>query len=103
MKKILFLILFSLTFSTRGMACDSCNFFEYSLLENKSYAGFFYRFRNFDSYTRYSSTKTLNLATYPLQLATELVPFLIMKFFMNPRVTGFLYKKPNKILKLTKP
>ena len=39
----------------KAKACDSCNFFEYSLLQNRSYFGLFYRNRNFSEYNHYGN------------------------------------------------
>lgn len=59
MKKQILLLLFILAlplFSKEAKACDSCNFFEYSLLKNRSYIGIFYRHRSFGSYEQYGYT-----------------------------------------------
>ena len=93
MKKIVFLILFSLAFSNRGMACDSCNFFEYSLLENKSYAGLFYRFRGFNGYDHLSNNYSFDLSKLPLQLSIEPVPDQILKANHEPEGNGLFVQK----------
>ncbi|WP_100627536.1 transporter family protein [Algoriphagus formosus] len=93
MKKIVFLILFSLAFSNRGMACDSCNFFEYSLLENKSYFGLFYRFRGFDDYKSYSSSTTSQIRNFPAQLSTNLRPWDGPSVMHEPEGNGLFVQK----------
>ncbi|MBD8489950.1 hypothetical protein IFO69_14430 [Echinicola sp. CAU 1574] len=59
MKKVILLIslITSISLVTKeAKACDSCNFFEYSLLQNRSYIGLFYRHRSFGSYDQYGYT-----------------------------------------------
>ncbi|MBI0398986.1 hypothetical protein [Cyclobacterium marinum] len=59
MKRLTILAITLLTFSflpKEAKACDSCNFFEYSLLQNRSYFGLFYRHRSFGDYTQYGNT-----------------------------------------------
>lgn len=53
---ILFILLSLPLLSKEAQACDSCNFFEYSLLQNRSYIGLFYRHRQFGGYDRYGYT-----------------------------------------------
>ncbi|AWW29319.1 hypothetical protein DN752_03715 [Echinicola strongylocentroti] len=56
MRKKLIILFITLTFpllSKEAKACDSCNFFEYSLLQNRSYIGLFYRHRQFGGYDQY--------------------------------------------------
>ncbi|UCS91786.1 hypothetical protein KZP23_13680 [Echinicola marina] len=50
---IIMLLLALPFFNKEAKACDSCNFFEYSLLENRSYIGLFYRHRAFGGYDQY--------------------------------------------------
>lgn len=71
MKKIILLTVLVLSFANKGYSCDSCNFFEYSLLENKSYFGLFYRFRGFDSYNSYSNSTASQIRNFPAQLSTS--------------------------------
>ena len=77
-KKILLLALFCFSFvgMQKSYACDSCNFFEYSLLQNKSYFGVFYRYRGFNDYKSYTtvSPAAQSILTYPQQLSTKLLP-----------------------------
>ncbi|GGZ38687.1 hypothetical protein GCM10007049_34810 [Echinicola pacifica] len=56
---ILLLICLSSVLTPEAQACDSCNFFEYSLLQNRSYFGIFYRTRHFGGYDRYGYSGTL--------------------------------------------
>ncbi|TXE08002.1 hypothetical protein [Algoriphagus aquimarinus] len=73
---LLSLVCFSCLGIQKSYACDSCNFFEYSLLQNKSYLGVFYRYRAFNDYKSYSSISTAaqSVLTYPQQLSTNLLP-----------------------------
>lgn len=50
MKKIILgLFLIIITIST-SLACDGCNIYEYTNLNNQSFFGFFYRYRTFNGY-----------------------------------------------------
>jgi hypothetical protein len=78
MKKLIFLLLIILSLSPiyTAQACDSCNFFEYSLLGNKSYFGLFYRYRGFQEYKTYQNNSIQRtVQTYPEQLSTSLLPW----------------------------
>ncbi|WP_075349486.1 transporter family protein [Algoriphagus marinus] len=77
MKKIILLsiILFAIGSFSPANACDSCNFFEYSLLQNKSYFGLFYRFRDFKDYKSFSNSTSSTIQNYPAQLSTRLLPW----------------------------
>ena len=77
MKKIILLslVLFAAGSFSPANACDSCNFFEYSLLQNKSYFGLFYRFRDFKDYKSFSNSTTSTIRNYPAQLSTKLLPW----------------------------
>lgn len=55
---LLLTIIFITGAGSPAMACDSCNFFEYSLLENRPFFGIFYRSRNFNQYNSYGYTRT---------------------------------------------
>lgn len=72
---ILSLVCFSFVGIQKSYACDSCNFFEYSLLQNKSFLGVFYRYRGFNDYKSYTSITpaTQSILTYPQQLSTQLL------------------------------
>lgn len=73
---VLSLFCFSFLGVQKSYACDSCNFFEYSLLQNKSYLGVFYRYRGFNDYKSYTSVSpsAQSILTYPQQLSTKLLP-----------------------------
>ena len=73
---LLSLLCFSLFGTQKSYACDSCNFFEYSLLQNKSYLGVFYRYRGFNDYKSFTSISSTaqSILTYPQQLSLKLLP-----------------------------
>lgn len=77
-KKILLLSLvsFSVVGIQKSYACDSCNFFEYILLQNKIYLAVFYRYRGFNDYKSYTSISPAaqSVLSYPQQLSTQLIP-----------------------------
>lgn len=93
MKKLLFLLVFSLAYSNRGMACDSCNFFEYSLLQNKSYFGLFYRFRGFSDYQSFSGSTASQIQNFPAQLSTKLRPWDRPSVMHEPEGNGLYVQK----------
>lgn len=95
MKKI-YLLAFafiSLMIPNRAQACDSCNFFEYSLLENKSFFGIFYRYRRFDSYLDYPSRSASGIQSYPAQLSTKILPWTTPEIMHEPEGTGLFVQK----------
>jgi hypothetical protein len=83
----------SLFSSTQTLACDSCNFFEYSLLENKSYFGLFYRFRGFEDYVTYPSSSAATIRSFPAQLSTELLPWNNPEVMHEPEGNGLFVQK----------
>ncbi|MEP0710284.1 hypothetical protein [Algoriphagus sp.] len=72
---LLSLVCFWFLGTQKSFACDSCNFFEYSLLENRSYVGIFYRYRGFDDYKSYTSISpaSQSVLTYPQQLSKQVL------------------------------
>jgi hypothetical protein len=73
---LLSLICFSFLGNQKSYACDSCNFFEYSLLQNKSYFGVFYRYRGFNDYKSYTAVtpNAQSIINYPQQLSLGFAP-----------------------------
>lgn len=98
MKKSYRILIFivSLLNTTQTLACDSCNFFEYSLLENKSYFGVFYRFRGFDDYVSYPNNSAATIRSYPAQLSTDLLPWNIPAVMHEPEGNGLFVQKSNQ-------
>lgn len=99
MKKVLLsiLIIFSLSPVYTAQACDSCNFFEYSLLGNKSYFGLFYRYRGFQDYKNYPLTSVQQtLQNQPQQLSTKLIPWDNSGELMHDPGGNGLYVKKSK-------
>jgi hypothetical protein len=95
MKIKLIVLSISLTFlfAEKTFACDSCNFFEYSLLENKSYFGIFYRFREFKDYTAYPTSNFSAIKTLSPQLSTKLLPFENDGIMHEPEGNGLYVTK----------
>ncbi len=50
MKKITLSIFLVIAFSSISLGCDVCNIYEYTNLNNRSFIGFFYRYRTFNGY-----------------------------------------------------
>lgn len=51
MKKVLKMMLILGVIITKGFACDACSMYEYTSLQNRSYAAFFYNSRLFNGYS----------------------------------------------------
>lgn len=88
MRKILILCavttLFPL-FMREAKACDSCNFFEYSLLQNRSYIGLFYRHRQFGGYDHYGYISPNPVPTTASYLSDAFVNGTAAKYAPNAR------------------
>ncbi|SHO63150.1 hypothetical protein [Algoriphagus zhangzhouensis] len=95
MKKSLLILIFLglLSQSNQSFACDSCNFFEYSLLENKSYIGLFYRFRDFRDYKTISPSTTTAIQSFPAQLSTQLQPWIGNEIMHEPEGNNLYVQK----------
>lgn len=95
---LLSLMYFSSIGVQKSFACDSCNFFEYSLLQNKSYLGIFYRYRGFNDYKSYTtlSPAAQSVLTYPQQLSTELMPGNHPIIMHEPEGNNLYVKKSTK-------
>lgn len=95
MKKHILTLLFLglLSQSNPSFACDSCNFFEYSLLENKSYFGLFYRFRDFQDYKNIAPATTTTIQSYPSQLSTQLMPWVGNEIMHEPEGNNLYVQK----------
>ncbi|MFN3999233.1 transporter [Algoriphagus sp.] len=95
MKKIYLLVIaiIPLFNPNQAKACDSCNFFEYSLLENKSFFGLFYRSRKFDNYLLYPNKTASVIQTYPAQLGTRLLPWNAPEVMHEPEGNGLYVQK----------
>jgi len=94
---ILLILIVTLLPSYNAQACDSCNFFEYSLLGNKSYFGLYYRFRGFQEYKTYPKSIPTGVLHQPRQLSTTPLPWDNSKEVMHdPEGNGLYVKKSRK-------
>ncbi|WP_229239683.1 hypothetical protein [Echinicola soli] len=72
--------------SNEAKACDSCNFFEYSLLQNRSYIGLFYRHRQFGGYDQYGySSPSPGTALVTSKLPAGFENGVVAKYTPNAR------------------
>lgn len=78
-----------------SQACDSCNFFEYSLLQNKSYFGLFYRYRGFQDYKSYTSFSptTSKILNFPQQLSIVKIPGSLPEVMHEPEGNNLYVQK----------
>ncbi len=63
MKKYILLFGTLFAFVSQNYACDGCNIYEYTSLNNRSFIGFFYRYRAFNGYAHLDNRHNFRLPT----------------------------------------